>query len=181
LGTAEPGSTLVQPGDNQQPSEVVSKAEEIRIGSRLDQQGAEVAMKIHTDLSAMEQDIIEDLPVRRLFDSIAHEKGWPTLEDWGRLAGDVRFLKRSIEQIVTQARISRDEPWELYKLALSIKERWVSWRRDEAYRTWEKEPEERRGEFEDKLVQFGVPELEACWDRIIDGLRWLTSHTKATL
>lgn len=90
-------------------------------------------------------------------------------------------LEQVTDRIVTQARVTRDEPWALHKLALSVREGWVSWRRNEAFRSWEKTSEGTEEELNDIMAQFGVPELEASWKRVIERFRWLTSHTKATL
>ena len=35
-------------------------------------------------------------------------------------------------------------------------------------------------DLEDILTDFGIPELEADWNHVIEGLRWLTAHTRAT-
>jgi hypothetical protein len=178
---SEPGSEVVEPGNETGSMEVVRVAEQIIKGTRLDQQAAERAVQIHEWLAAMLNNIVGDLPIRNLMDSVARERKWPTFDEWRMLAVDVCHLKRSMEEIITEAYVSRDEPWELYKLALTIKDRWVSWRRAEAYRAWQKQDNESQLKFEDVLDEFGVPELEASWSQIIDGLRWLTSHTKATL
>jgi hypothetical protein len=77
----------------------------------------------------------------------------------------------------------------LHQLAITVRDQWVSWRREEAYRTW-KQLSSRRGgadeeltgnALEDILADFGVPELESDWNRVIGGLRWLTAHTRPTL
>ena len=36
-------------------------------------------------------------------------------------------------------------------------------------------------DMEDILTDFGIPELEADWNHVIEGLRWLTAHSRATL
>src|SRR5262249_292147 len=126
-------------------------------------------------------DLLKDLHIEKMRDSVARERKWHTYDEWYDLENDVLRLKLSLEKIVKKARVSRDELWELYQLALSIQKRWVKWRREEAQRCWGKQSEESRQDFEEVLIAFGIPELEESWSRIIEGLRWLTSHTRATL
>jgi hypothetical protein len=173
-----PGSELVEPGKS---DEVVRAAERVMLGSRLGQRGVEVIMQLIEGIDIQLTDLAEQLDIRKVMDSVARERKWTTYDKWERLTLDVYQLKSSLEEIVRQAYVSRDEPLELYQLAISIKKRWVYWRREEAYRSWQKQPEEAQQDFDVVLEHFGVPELEASWSRIIDGLRWLTSHTKATL
>jgi hypothetical protein len=178
----QPGSNVVEPQEESGRIEVDRGAEQvILMGSRLDQQAAEKTMELHQETDAQLYNVLEQLDVRRLMDGVARERKWPTYDDWYELGNDVYRLKLSLETIVTQARVSRDEPWALYKLALTIRERWVRWRREEAERCWQKQIGESQQDFEDVLRDFGVPDLEVAWSRIIEGLRWLTSHTKATL
>jgi hypothetical protein len=151
------------------------------LGSRLDHQAVDVVLRAHEEVRALRQDLVDSLPIRQLSDPIARMNHWPSYEDWYQLAKDVACLEVVTDRIVTQARVSRDEPWNLYKLAVAVRERWVSWRREEAHRSWQKKEEATEEELDDILVMFGVPELDASWSRVIDGFRWLTSHTKATL
>jgi hypothetical protein len=179
---SEPGLELVKPGSEPGSEEVVPRvAEQVIMGSRLDRHAVEVTIQTHERIDTHLNDIRSQLEIEKLRDPISRQHKWPTHDDWYTLAKDVCRLKLSVEKIITQARVSRDEPWELYQLALSIRERWVRWRREEAHRTWEEQSEESKKEFDDVLLDFGVPELEESWSRIIAGLRWLTSHTKATL
>ena len=170
---------VVEPVNHSGSREAVQ--ETIFVGSRLDQEAAEQTMEIHEETEAQLTDIVESLILRKVSDSYARSRNWPTYEDWCKVTMDIYRLKLSVEKIVKQARVSRDLPWELYQRALSIRERWARWRREEAYRCWEQQSEESRPEFEEVLRDSGIPELEASWSRIVAGLRWLTSHTKATL
>jgi len=64
----------------------------------------------------------------------------------------------------------------------------LRFRREEAYRAWKKRSSQRGGaddeptgdDLEDILADFGIPELERDWNRVIEGLRWLTAHTRPT-
>jgi hypothetical protein len=181
---SEPGSEgreLVKPDKQSGDEEVVRAAERVILGSRLDQRAVEMLLRLIEEVAEQETISIEHAFVGKLRDPIARERKWPTFDDWYGLVTDVQRLRSSLEHIVRQAHVSRDQAWELYQLALTIKERWVSWRRAEAQRFWQKQPEDSQQDFKEVLDDFGVPELEASWSRIIEGLRWLTSHTKATL
>lgn len=149
-------------------------------GSRLKEDAVETVLALHEDLREMRQDVVESLLIRRLLATAPKPEGAPEYGDWYELAKDVLHLEQVTDRIVTQARVTRLEPWALHKLALSVRERWVSWRRAEAFRSWEKKNEGTEKDLDDSLVQFGVPQLEASWNRVIERFRWLTSHTKAT-
>ena len=64
----------------------------------------------------------------------------------------------------------------------------VRFRREEAYGAWKQRSLQRGGadeeptgnDLEDLLADFGIPELESDWNRVIEGLRWLTAHTRPT-
>lgn len=150
-------------------------------GSRLKEDAVEAVLRLHEDIRTLRQDLVESLPIRRLLCTGPRREGTPEYDDWYQLAKDVLNLEQATDKIVTQARVTRDEPWTLYKLALSVKERWVKWRRDEAFHAWEKKGKSTEEQLDEIMVEFGVPKLEASWDRVIERFRWLTSHTKATL
>ncbi|TSA01619.1 MAG: hypothetical protein D4R81_05905 [Nitrospiraceae bacterium] len=109
-------------------------------------------------------------------------------EDWFDLGRDIVRLELASERILQQARVSRDEPWALYQLAIKSRDRWVLWRREEACRTCEQRSSQRASQdneptgndLDEVLADFGISELEANWNRVIGGLRWLTAHTRAT-
>ncbi len=159
------------------------------VGSRLKEEEVETVLCLYEELRVQRQKIIESLPIRRLLATAQQWDSSPSYEDWYGLAKEILHLEQGTDCIVTQARISRDEPWTLHKLALSIRERWVFWRREEALRMYESEQKaaKRAGKhlkpdrLDEIIADFRVLELEASWGRIIDGLRWLTIHTKATL
>ena len=81
------------------------------------------------------------------------------------------------------------ESFALHQLAISVRDQWVSWRREEAYQAWKqrssekhsKDDEPRGNDLEDVLEEFGIPVLHDNWNKIVAGLRWLTAHTRATL
>ena len=174
----EPGKPLVR-APNQQ----------ITLGSRLDAQGVEVVLHIHEPLRALREQLRDSLPIRRSSDSYDRAHNWPTYEDWYSLARDVARLELQCERILQQARVSRDEPWTLHQLAITVRDRWVSWRREEAYRVWKQRSSQKHGgddepkgnDLDEVLTDYGIPELEADWNRVIGGLRWLTAHTRPTL
>ena len=169
---SEPGSELVEPGKKSSDEEVVrAAAEQVILGSRLDQRAVETVLRLVEEAQMQLDSIDEGLPIERLRDPVSRERKWPTFDDWYALRKDVQHLTSSLEHIVTQAYVSRDQAWKLYQLALTIRKRWVSWRRAEAQRFWEKQPDE-CPELEDVYEVFGIWELEASWSRIIDGLRW---------
>ena len=181
----EPRQPVVEPG---QPV-VRASNQQITLGSRLEVEGSEMVIRIHEDVRALRERLVNSLPIRRLMDPVARSNKWPTYDDWYALARDVAHIELATERILQQARLSRDEPWTLHQLAISVRDRWVSWRRAEGYQTWKQRSAQRNGQddeptghdLEDILADFGIPPLEADWSRIIDGLRWLTAHTKATL
>lgn len=150
-------------------------------GSRLDHEAVEMVLRTSEDFRALRQDLVESLPIRRLCDPVAVAKGLASYEEWEDLTKDVVTLERATDRIVTQARVSRDEPWSLYKLALAVRDRWLSWRRTEAHSYWQREGEASGKSLDDVLDEFGVADLEQRLTRVIEGLRWLTSHTRAIL
>lgn len=150
-------------------------------GSRLREDEVDTVLCLHEELRALRRDLVEALLIRRLLASAPKREEAPEYQDWYELARDVLHLEQATDRIVTQARVTRDEPWSLHKLALSGRERWVSWRREEAFHLWQKIDEGTEQELDEIMVEFGVPELEASWTRVIERFRWLTSHTKATL
>lgn len=181
----EPQEQVVEPG---KPAVRVPN-QQITLGSRLEIEGCQVVIRIHEPVRALREQLRDSLPIRQSLDSVARSNKWPTHENWYDLGRDVARIELATERILQQARVSRDEPWALHQLAITIRNRWVSWRREEAYRTWKQRSPHRDGEdnepvkddLEEILGEFGIAELEADWSRIIDGLRWLTAHTKATL
>ena len=181
----EPREPVVEPG---QPL-VRAPNQQITLGSRLEAAGVEVVLRTHEPVRALKERLRDSLPIRRLMDSVARSHKWPTYEDWWNLGRDVVRLELAIERILQQARISRDEPWALHQLAITVRDRWVSWRREEAYRAWKQRSQQKNNEdsepagndLDDILTDFGIPELEANWNHVIEGLRWLTAHTRATL
>ena len=181
----EPQEQVVEPA---QPV-VHASNQQITLGSRLEVEGSERVIRIHEPVRALRERLANSLPIRRLMDSVARSNKWPTYEDWFNLARDVARIELATERILQQARVSRDEPWTLHQLAITVRNRWVSWRREEAYRTWKQrslhtdsEDNEPAGNDLDEIFDhFGIPELEANWNHVIEGLRWLTAHTRATL
>ncbi|HXF92465.1 MAG TPA: hypothetical protein VNK46_06890 [Nitrospiraceae bacterium] len=149
-------------------------------GSRLDHEAVETVLRVSETLRSLQQDLVESLPIRRLFDPVAVQRRQPSYAEWYDLAQDLVTIERALDRIITQARVSREEPWELYKLALTVNDRWVSWRRAEARSYWQREGEALGQALEEVLAEFGVPDLEHRLTRVIEGLRWLTSHTRAT-
>jgi len=182
---AEPGEPLFGPGT---PVVHVSN-QQITLGSRLEIEGSERVIRIHEPVRALREQLCESLPIRQLMDPLARSNKWPTYDDWFNLARDVARIELATERILQQARVSRDEPWALHQLAITARSRWLSWRREEACRAWKKRAPQRdgqddeptRNDLDDILTDFGVPELEANWNQVIEGLRWLTAHTRATL
>ena len=177
-----------------EPKARVSKSSDHQItipehGSRLKEDEVETVLCLHEALRGQRQRLVDTLPIRRLMATVRQWEGSPSYEDWYELAKEVLHLELATDRIVTRARVSRDEPWSLHKLALSVRERWLSWRREEASRMYEQElkaAERARTKLEpdrldEILADFKVPELEASWSRILDWLRWLTTHTKARL
>lgn len=163
--------------------------QQVTLGSRLDIQGAETALRIYEPVRALREDLRDSLSIRRLSDPVARANGWPTYDDWHNLGRDVVRLELAIERILQQAHVSRDEPWTLHQLAILIRDRWLSWRREEAYRTWKQHAARRDGgeqeptikDLDEVYLDFGIQNLEAAWTNVIERLRWLTAHTKATL
>jgi hypothetical protein len=162
--------------------------QQVTLGSRLDAQAVEVVLHIYESVRALRERLRDSLPIREWMDSVGWTKGKPNYDDWLNLGKEVARIELATERILQQARISRDEPWALYQLAISVKDRWVSWRREEAYCTWEKRSTPKNGEDEESMgndldkvmTDFGIPELEANWNDVIEKLRWLTAHTRAT-
>lgn len=174
-----------------EPSQPLVRApnQQITLGSRLEVEGSERVIRIHEPVRALREQLVDSLPIRQLMDAVARSQKWPTYEDWYALGRDVVHIELATERMLQQARVSRDEPWTLHQLAITIRNRWVSWRREEACRAWKKRPKQNDGRDEDPtgddladiLTDFGIPELEANWNHVIEGLRWLTAHTRATL
>lgn len=180
----EPRKPLVE----QDKQVVPFSNQQVTLGSRLDVQGVETALRIYEPVRTLREDLRDSLPIRRLSDPVAHANGWPAYDDWFSLGRDVARLELATERILQQAHVSRDEPWALHQLAISIRDRWLVWRREEAYRTWTKRSSQHNGEpyeskgvtLEEVAADFGIPELESEWNNIIERLCWLTAHTKAT-
>jgi hypothetical protein len=181
----EPQEPVVEPGT----PVVRAPNQQITLGSRLDAEGVEVVLRIYESLRALREQMRDSLPIRRLSDSIARANYWPTYSDWFSLGRDVVRLELASERIMQQARVSRNEPWTLHQLALTVRDRWVSWRREEAYAAWKQRSSQRNRadreptahDLDEIHADFGILKLEADWNRVIEGLRWLTSHTRATL
>jgi hypothetical protein len=181
----EPQEPVVEPGK----PVVRASNQQIILGSRLDAEGVEVVLHIHEPLRALREQLRDSLPIRRSSDSYDRAHNWPSYEEWYSLARDVARLELQCERILQQARVSRDEPWVLHQLAISVRDQWVSWRREEAYRTWQQRSSQRAGRddepkenyLDEVLTDFGIPALESDWNRVIGGLRWLTAHTRPTL
>ena len=174
----QPGKPLVHPTNQQ-----------VTLGSRLEIEGCQVVIRTHASVRGLRERLGESLPIRRLMDSVARSHNWPTYDDWWNLGRDVVRLELATERILQQARVSRDEPWTLHQLAITVRNQWLSWRRAEAYRAWKQRSQQKSNEdsepaghdLDEFLIDFGVPELEANWNHVIEGLRWLTAHTRATL
>lgn len=181
----EPDDSVVQPGTRL----VRAPNQQITLGSRLNADAVEMVLRIYEPVRASREQLRDSLPIRLSLDSVARANNWPTYDDWFNLGRDVVHLELATEEILQRAFVSRDQPWALYQLAIQTRDRWVSWRREEAHRTRKQRNTEKAdvderstgNELEDILTDFGIPELEANWNRVIEGLRWLTSHTKATL
>lgn len=181
----EPQEPVVEPG---KPLVRVPN-QQITLGSRLNAEGVEVVLHIHEPVRALREQLRDSLPIRRLSDSYARANKWPTYDDWFSLGRDVVRLELATERIMQQAHVSRDEPWALHQLAITVRDRWVSWRREEACRAWKQCSSQRGGadeeptgnDLEDILADFGIPKLESDWNRVVKGLRWLTAHTRPTL
>jgi hypothetical protein len=176
----EPQEPLVEPGKPlvHAPNQQITVQES---GSRLNADAVDMVLCLHEELQALRLDLVHALPIRRLMATGPQPEGSPDYADWYELAKDVLHLEQATDRIVTQARITRDDPWTLHKVALSARDRSVSWRREEAFYSWQMNGEAIGKDLEDMLTKFGVPELEASWTRVIERFRWLTSHTKATL
>lgn len=181
----EPQEPVVKPG---QPL-VHAPNQQITLGSRLNVEGVDVVLRLHEQLRALLDQLRDSLPIRRLSDSYDRAHNWPTYEDWFNLGRNIVRLKMAIERVIQQAFVSRDEPWTLHELAITVRDQWVSWRREEAYHAWnqrasqrhDEDDEPRGNDLDEVLTDYGIPELEADWNRVIGGLRWLTAHTRATL
>jgi len=190
-----PGRTQVVRNQVHEPPEPVVQPvvrapnQQIALGSRLDAEGVEVVLRIYEPLRALREQMRDSLPIRRLSDSIARANYWPTYDDWLSLGRDVVRLELATERIMRQAHVSRDAPWTLHQLAITVRDRWVSWRREEAYAAWKQRLSQRNSadreptahDLDEIHADFGLPKLEADWNRVIGGLRWLTAHTRATL
>jgi hypothetical protein len=156
---------------------------------RLGRMAAGVVLRIHDYARVLREQLRDSLPIRRSSDPYDRAHNWPTYEDWFNLGRQIVRLELATERIMQQAHVSRDEPWALHQLAITVRDQWVSWRREEAYRTWKQGSSQRSGadeeprgnDLDEVLIDFGLPELEADWNRVIGGLRWLTAHTRATL
>jgi hypothetical protein len=168
---------------------VPSPNQQIVLGSRLNVEGVDVVLRLHEQLRALLDQLRDSLPIRRSSDSYDRAHNCPTYEDWFELGRNIVRLKMAIERVIQQGHVSRHEPWTLHQLAITVRDQWVSWRREEAYLVWKQRSPRKDGadeeptgnELEDILIDFGIPELEADWNRVIGGLRWLTAHTRATL
>ena len=162
----EPQEPVVEPG---YPA-VRAPNQQLTIGSRLEVEGSERVIRIHEPVRALREQLVESLPIRQLMDAVARSQKWPTFDDWYALGRDVAHIELATERMLQQTRVSRDEPWTLHQLAITIRNRWVSWRREEAVRTWKKRPTQNDGRDEgptgddlaDILTDFGIPELEAA-------------------
>jgi hypothetical protein len=181
----EPRKPVVEPGQ----SMVGGQNQQITLGSRLNADGVEMVLRIYEPLRTLREQIRDSLPIRESFDAVARTNKWPRFDDWFDLGRDVVHLELATEHILQRAFVSRDEPWALYQLAIQTRDRWLFWRLQEAISAWRQRCSESEGadkqppvnDFEDICSDFGIPELERNWKRVIEGLRWLTAHTRATL
>ena len=123
----EPGEPVVEPD---KPA-VRSPSQQIFPGSRLDAEAVQVVLHTYETVRALREQLRDSLPVRRLLDPIARVHKWPAYNDWFNLGRDVARLELATERILQQARVSRDEPWSLHHFAITLRDRWVSWRREE--------------------------------------------------
>jgi hypothetical protein len=163
--------------------------QQIELGSRLTVEGVDVLLRLHERLRSLLDQLRESLPIRRCDDAYARAHNLPTHDQWFDLGRNIVRLKMAIERIVQLAHVSRDQPFILHQLGIKSRDQWVSWRREEAYQAWKQRSSEKYGEddeprgddLEDVLEEFGIPELQNNWNQVVAGLRWLTSHTKATL
>lgn len=160
----EPGKSLVR-ASNQQ----------ISLGTRLDVTAAEVVIGIHEPVRTFREQLRDALLIRRLSDSAARAHKYPTYGDWYDMAMDVARLELATERILQQARVSRDEPWVLHQLAITVRDRWVLWRREEAVRYWKQRASQKErvdddptgNDLDELLLDFGIPKLEAGWNLVI--------------
>ena len=159
----EPQEPVVEPG---YPA-VRAPNQQLTIGSRLEVEGSERVIRIHEPVRALREQLVESLPIRQLMDAVARSQKWPTFDDWYALGRDVAHIELATERMLQQTRVSRDEPWTLHQLAPTQNDG-----RDEG---------PTGDDLADILTDFGIPELEAAWNQVIEGLRWLTAHTRATL
>ena len=179
---SDPHDPVVEPGI----PVVGALKQQITLGTRLDVKGVEVVLRIYEAVHARRERLRDSLPIRLVSNSPARA---PTYDDWYSLGRNLVRLELACERILQQAFVSRDEPWALYQLAIQTRDRWVLWRREEAQGAWKQRCVERvdadkpqtRIDFEDICADFGIPELEDDWNRVIEGLRWLIAHTRATL
>jgi len=163
--------------------------QQVILGSRLNVEGVDVVLRLHAQLRALLDQLRDSLPIRRSSDSYDRAHNYPTYEDWFELGRNIVRLKMAIERVIQQGHVSRHEPWALHELAISVRDQWVSWRREEACHAWNQRASQRHGEddeprgndLDEVLTDYGIPELEADWNRVIGWLRWLTAHTRATL
>lgn len=182
---AEPQKPLVEPGK----PVVRAPNQQITLGSQLTVDGVERVLRALVPARSLREQMRDSLLIRLSMDSYARAHNWPTYEDWFSLGRQVARLELAIERIMQQAYVSRDEPWTLHQLAITVRDQWVSWRREEAYRAWTQRAPHKDGQnneptendLDEVLTDFGIPQLEADWNRVIGGLRWLTAHTRATL
>lgn len=183
----QPKKLLVEPvGELDEPR--VRADQQVTLGSRLEALAVEVVLHIYESVRALREKLGDSLPIREWMDSVGWTKGKPNYDDWLSLGKDVVRIELATERILQQARISRDEPWALYQLAISVKDRWILWRRNEAHEKFVKdavgnndENQEMMANEEEKIMrEFGIPHLESDWNNVIEKLRWLTAHTRAT-
>ena len=181
----QPDHSVVQPGTRV----VRAQNQQITLGGRLNAEAVEMVLRIYEPLRTLREQIRDSLPIRQSFDAIARANKWPSFDDWLAVGKDVVHLELATEEILQRAFVSRDQPWNLFLLAIRTRDRWISWRREEAHRAWKQQCREKAGadkhpqvnDFEDIRTDFGIPELERTWNRVIQVLRWLTAHTRATL
>lgn len=193
-----PGRKQVVPNQSREPEDpVVEPAEpldrhsnqQVTCGSRLSIEGVEKVLRVHDPVRALLKQLCDTLIIRQVFDAEARANKRPTYENWLNLARDVARLELAIERILQQASVTRDETWTLYQLAMKTRDQWVLWRCEEAHSTWEYRADQNEvgvresfgNDLDDVLIDFGISQLEANWNIVIEGLRWLTAHTRATL
>ena len=109
----EPQEPLVEPGKPlvHAPNQQITVQES---GSRLNADAVDIVLCLHEKLQALRLDLVHALPIRRLMATGPQPEGWPDYADWYELAKDVLHLEQATDRIVTQARITRDDPWTLH-------------------------------------------------------------------